>query len=212
MFAKDNQYGKGTVISCGYSKDTDRNAVAFNNEVVPVIHQFLDAVAPLAPKQAVTITDYHYFTADGGVYTLKIRKAGLLIFGLGFLFVGIHEATPAAWVTEATAIGKLMMCIVPVVFGVIFTAAAFTKITFDTGAGIVERKSPIMIGNQRHAFNDFTNFQTIRKTYNGIYAGTDVQMCFQKNGATKAKALLLTSFRNTKKIDRLVEEIKTIMK
>ncbi|KAA2239716.1 hypothetical protein F0L74_26350 [Chitinophaga agrisoli] len=213
VFKKDNQYGRGTLISCGYSKDTDRNAVAFNNEVVPAIHRFLDAVAPLAPaKQAEAITDYQHFTADGSVYTLKIKKIGLLVFGLGFLFIGIHECTPAAWVTETTTIGKLMMCVVPILFGVIFTAAAFTKITFDTSARIVERKSPIMLGNHRFSFNEFSHFQTIRKTYNGIYAGTDVQMYFLEKSSGKAKSMLLTSFRNTRHIDRFVEEVKSIMK
>lgn len=212
IFTRTDKFGKGTVISCGYSKNTDANALAFNNEVVPLIHQFLDAVAPLPQEKSVYITDYTYFTEADGIYTFKASKVGGLILGVPLLLLGIHECTPAAWLTNVTTFGKLAVCIFPIAMGVIFIAAAFTTISFNTRTRMVARKSPIGINNQQHPFEHYLNFQSVRKTYNGIYTGTDVIMYFQKPGDSKAKGLLLASFRNTRKIERLMQEVTAIMR
>lgn len=212
IFTRTDKFGKGTVISCGYSKNTDPNAIAFTNEVIPLIHRFLDEVAPLPEQKAVHISNYTYFTEADGVYTLKVNKAGGLLLGLPLLLVGIHECTPAAWLTDVSTFGKLLVCIVPILMGIVFIAAAFTKTTFNTRTRMVQRKSPIGLNNQKHPFEYFLNFQSIRKTYNGIYTGTDVIMYFQKPGDSKAKGLLLSSFRNTRKIERLMQEIESIMR
>ncbi|RXK83139.1 hypothetical protein [Filimonas effusa] len=212
IFTKANKYGRGTVISSGYSKATDRNAVAFSTEVIPLIHQYLDFADPLPAEQPVTIHEYHYFTEAGGVYQLKANPTGTLILGLACLFVGIHEMTPLAWLQNTSTFGKLIVVIFPTLLGIIFISAAFTKITLDTNTRIIERKSPIGINAHRYNFSEFVNFQTIRKTYNGVYTGTDVIMYFQKEGSNKQKALLISSLRNTQKIERLIQEIESIMK
>lgn len=212
IFTRTDKFGKGTVISCGYSKDTDRNAVAFNNEVVPLIHQFLDAVAPLPAEKEVYISDYTYFTEADGVYTLKTSKVGGLVLGVPLLLVGIHECTPAAWLTNVTTFGKLAVCIFPIAMGLIFIAAAFTTISFNTRTRMVARKSPIRLNNQEHPFEHYVNFQSVRKTYNGIYTGTDVVMYFHKPGDKNAKGLLISSFRNSRKIERLMQEVASIMR
>lgn len=212
LFTKANKYGRGIVISSGYSKDTDKNAVAFSNEVIPLIHQFLDAADPLPEEKIEIITDYRYFIPDGGIYTLKASRITSLVIGVGLLAIGIHECTPAAWMTNLSMIGKIIMTTVPILFGIIFIAAAFTKITFNTGTRMIERKSPIRIGSYQYPFEHFVSFQTVRKTYNGIYSGTEVHMFFHKPGDNKENAIVLSTFRNTQKIERFLQEIKTILR
>ncbi|SFM61966.1 hypothetical protein SAMN05428949_0197 [Chitinophaga sp. YR627] len=212
LFTKAHKYGRGITLSSGYSKDTDRNATAFSNEVVPLIHQFLDAADPLPQEKLEAITDFKYFIPDGGVYTLKTSKIGLLIFGVACFALGIHECTSAAWMKDLNPIGKILMTAGPIVFGVLLIAAAFTKVTFNTGTRMIERKSPIRLGNLQHPFEHFVTFQTVRKTYNGLYSGTEVHMYFQKPGENKEKAVVLASFRNTQKIERFIQEVNSIMR
>lgn len=212
LFTKAHKYGRGIVISSGYGKDTDKNAVAFSAEVIPLIHQYLDAVDPLPQEKLEAITEYKYFIPDGGIYTLKTNKIGLLIFGAACLALGIHECTSAAWMKDLNPIGKGIMTLGPIVFGVLLIAAAFTKVTLNTGTRMIERKSPIRLGNHQHPFEHFVTFQTIRKTYNGLYSGTEVHMYFQKPGDNKEKVLMMASFRNTQKIERFIHEVKSIMR
>jgi len=211
IFTKADRYGKGITISSGYSKDTDPNAVAFSNEVIPLIHQYLDAVDPLPQEKVEQITDFMHFTNNEGVYTLKVKKAGALVFGLFFLGIGVHECTPDAWLVDLRPFGRLLMTVFPIILGIVFCAAAYTKTTFNTSTRMIVRKSPIYLGNQQHPFENFLNFQTIRKTYNGIYSGTEVHMMFQKPGDAKAKGMLMSTIKNTKKIERFIQEVNTIM-
>ncbi|MBW8682884.1 hypothetical protein [Chitinophaga rhizophila] len=212
IFTKASKYGRGTIISSGYSKDTDANAIAFNNEVIPLIHQYLDAADPLPEEKEVMITDYEYFTSDGGIYTLKANNIFLAVMGISLLALGIHECTPAAWMTSMSTVGRVSITGACLLFGLIFIAAAFTKITFNTGTRMIERKSPIKLGNHQFPFEHFVSFQTVRNTYNGIYSGTQVLMFFYKPGDKREKTLQLHSFRNTRKIERLLTEVKSIMK
>ncbi|SEW45839.1 hypothetical protein SAMN05428988_6149 [Chitinophaga sp. YR573] len=209
IFTKANKYGKGIMISSHYGKDTDPNAVAFSNEVIPLIHQYLDAVAPLVPENT-EITSYEYFTEGDGIYTLKAKKAGLIVFGTFFLALGIHECTPYAWMTDLNIGGKLLMTAFQIGLGVVFFAAAYTRLTFNTGSRIIERKSPIGIGNRQFSFDSFVNFQTVRKTYNGVYAGTDINMLFEAAGK-KNNVLRASTFKNTQQIERFMLEIGSIM-
>ncbi|SFE59093.1 hypothetical protein SAMN05518672_10833 [Chitinophaga sp. CF118] len=209
IYTKANKYGRGTMISSHYGKDTDPNAVAFSNEVIPLIHQYLDAVAPLKPENT-EITNYEYFTEADGIYTLKVKKAGLLVFGSIFLALGIHECTPDAWITDLNIAGKLLMTVFQIALGVVFIAAAYTRLIFNTPSRIIERKSPIGIGNRQFSFDSFVNFQTVRKTYNGVYSGTDINMLFEATGK-KNNVLRASTFKNTQQIERFMLEIRKIL-
>jgi hypothetical protein len=45
-----------------------------------------------------------------------------------------------------------------------------------------------------------------------LYSGTDVQIHFSANNNKKAGVVVLKTFRGTRKIDRFLEEINSIMK
>lgn len=209
IFTKANKYGRGITISSAYGKDTDPNAIAFSQEVIPLIHQYLDVVAPLKPENT-EIASYEYFTEANGIYTLKSNKAGRIVFGMISLAIGIHECTPGAWIPDLNIGGKLLVTILPIALGILFIAAAYTRITFNTRTLIIERKSPIRLGNRQFSFGSFVDFQTVRKSYNGVYAGTDVNMLFNADGK-KGDVLLVSSFQKTQQIERFMLEIRTII-
>ncbi|BAV04368.1 hypothetical protein SAMN05421788_11095 [Filimonas lacunae] len=214
IFSKSNKFGRGTAISSGYSKDSDKNAVAFSSEVIPLIHSYLDAADPLPAAQTTTITDYQYFTIEeGGLYKLKINKARVALLGLVFVAIGMYAFTGAGFVKDLNPIGKALVTFGPVILGLLVIAAAFTTVTFNTTTRTVERKSPIGINSMKLGFEQYINFQTVRKSYNGIYQGTDVILYFQKEaGSDKTKSLLLSTFRNTQKIERLMLEVESLLK
>ncbi|MET4082175.1 hypothetical protein ABIB40_002131 [Pedobacter sp. UYP30] len=62
------------------------------------------------------------------------------------------------------------------------------------------------------AFADFSGFNIVRKTYNGIYNGTDVAVKFLKPGNKTLKKVTLRSFGKTKLIEPFINETEYIMK
>lgn len=211
MYPKDNKFGKGIAISSYYTKDSHPNCVAFTSEVIPLIHKYLDQSSPLTEQKEI-ITTYQYFTESNGMYTYKQRKVTLVIFLLACLALGIHELTPHAFSQNKGDAFRIAMIAGPFLFALIFLNAMFMTIIFDTRNRIIEKKSPARIGNLKMPFEYFQNFHMIRKTTNGAYSGTEVHMIFHEPGAKNTKSMMIRQVQNTKKIDRLVEEIKSIMR
>lgn len=211
IYPKDNKFGKGMVISSYYNKDNDPRAITFNEEVVSRIHSYLDQADPLPPQQEI-ITEYQYFDESQGIYTLKQPKIGGAILGLIFLAFAVHEMLPTAWLGEKGLLVRYGVAIFTFLLAVVFLNSIFMTITFDTRLKIVQKASPLKMGNLKMPFEYFQNFQMIRKTTNGAYTGTEVHMIFQEPDAKHAKTMLVRHVRNTKKIDRFIDEIKNIMK
>jgi hypothetical protein len=211
IYPKDNKFGRGTIISSYYGKDTDPYAIAFNQEVVTRIHSYLDQADPLPPQQEI-ITEYQYFTESQGIYTLKQPKAGSTILGLILLAFAIHEMLPTAWMIEKGPLVQYGIAIFSLLLAVVFLNAIFMTITFDTRLRIVQKTSPLKMGNLKMPFEYFVNFHMVRKSTNGAYTGTEVYMIFQVPDAKHTKSMLIQHVRNTKKIDRLIEEVKNIMR
>ncbi|WP_343673037.1 hypothetical protein [Chitinophaga sp.] len=211
IYPRDDKFGKGVAISSYYSKETHPNCVAFTNEVIPLIHRYLDMNSPL-PEQKEIITAYQYFTESNGIYTYKQRNITFVIFFIACLALGIHECTPYAFSLYKGDAVRIAMIAGPFLFAAIFLNGMFMKIIFDTKNRMVEKSSPARFGNLKMPFEYFQNFHMIRKTTNGAYSGTEVHMIFHEPGAKNTKSIMIRQVQNTKKIDRLVEEIKSIMR
>lgn len=211
IYPKDNKFGKGTIISSYYGKDTDPYAIAFVEEVVTRIHSYLDQADPLPPQQEI-ITEYQYFDESQGIYTLKQPKAGAAILGLLFLAFAVHELLPVAWMAEKGPLVRYGVAIFSLLLAVVFLNSIFMTITFDTRLRIIRKTSPMKMGNLKMPFEYFDNFHMIRKSTNGAYTGTEVHMIFHEPGAKHTKGMLIRHVRNTKKIDRLLDEVKNIMR
>jgi hypothetical protein len=211
IYPRNDKFGKGIALSCYYTKDTHPNCVAFTTEIIPLIHKYLDMNSPL-PVQQTIITEYKYFTESNGVYTYKNRKIGLAILAIACLALGIHELTPYAYSLNKATFARIIFLVGPFLFGAIFLNAMFLRLAFDTKNRMVEKFSPARIGNLKMPFEYFQNFHMIRKTTNGIYSGTEVHMVFHEPGAKNTKSMMISQVQNTSKIDRLVDEIKNIMR
>ncbi|QJD97203.1 hypothetical protein HH214_15660 [Mucilaginibacter robiniae] len=211
VFKKADKYGKGVAVSSGYSRNDDPNAIAFVDGVVPLIHDYLNQHDALAPASVAPITNYKYFKKENGRYIIKKNKVAAVIFGLLMLAFGIHEFTPAAWIDDLNLLGNICFFIFFVLGGPLIIIAGFTTVAFDQSARTIERKSPIGLGNRTWNFADFTGIQTLRRSINFIYSGTDVQMHFQHPDKPKPEVIVVHSFRRSRNIERFVQELYQIM-
>ncbi|MGZ3872200.1 MAG: hypothetical protein ACXVJD_04750 [Mucilaginibacter sp.] len=210
MFRKDARYGKGTVVSARYGRNDDPNAIAFVNEVIPVVHSYLRQHDDQSAVAAAPLTDYRHFTQDNGSFTVKKNKVAAAILGLLMFTVGVHEFTPGAWMHDVSLFGSVCIFIFFVIGGPVIIIAGFTTVTFDPAAKTISRKSPVGFGNKTWSFQDFAGLNTIRRSVNLIYSGTDVQMNFQRTG-NKPEAIIVRTFRTSRSIERFVQELHQIM-
>lgn len=211
LFRKDAKYGKGVLVSCAYTKNDDPNAVAFVDEAVTTIHSYLDAHDSPSDFVSAPITSFKYFEEQNGQYILKKNKVGSTILGLALLAIGIHELTPGAWLGHDLSIGRICMLIFTIVGGPAIILAGFTSVTFDTIKRTIERKSPIGLGNRLYSFDDFNGIQTVRKSMNFIYSGTEVQLFFIKPAAEKQEVIVLQSFYRSSNVERFVQEVNALI-
>ena len=211
VFKKDNRYGKGFQLSCSYSKNDDPNAIAFVDQVVAPIHHHLENYDSPQDFKAVEITQYEFFNVQGGTYALKKNRIGSMGLGLLLLFIGIHELTPAAWMGHDLSVGRICFLLFTLVGGPVIIMAGFTVVTLDRNTRLLSRTSPIGLGNKTYSFDHFNGIQTVRKSTNLIYSGTDVQLYFIKPDTHKEEAIVLQSFFSTKKVERFIAEVNSII-
>lgn len=211
LFKKDQRYGKGVLVSSSYTKNEDPNAIAFIEEVVNTIHHQLKAHDSPGDFKPLQIESYKYFDVQGSGYTQKKNRAGSIILGVLLLGVGIHELTPDAWLGHELNIGRICFLLFMFVGGAALILGGFTKVVFDKYTREIIRKNPIGLGNKTYSFDEFTGLQTVRRSTNFIYSGTDVQMYFLKAGKTREEVLVLQSFFRTGKIERFIAEVNSII-
>jgi hypothetical protein len=208
LYRKDAKFGSGIVVSCGYTKNDDPNAIAFVNEAVPLIHGYLDMHDSPGDFVAEPITSFRFFEQTGNVYTIKNKRIGAIIFGLIFLVIGLYLLT----IETNGALSKVFIVGITAFFGLIFLNAAFTTITFDTTAQTVERVGLAKFMNRKYHFGAFAGFQTLRRSINFVYAGTDVNMYFDVPGkAGKQDLFTIISLKKSTDIERFIQELNEVM-
>ena len=211
VFRKDNRYGKGTLVSCAYGKTDDKNAIAFVEEVITPIHRHLEAHDSPDDFKPVEIREYKFFDVQGSSYIIKKNRIGSILLGVVLLSIGIHELTPDAWLGHGYQIGRICFLIFTIIGGPAIILAAFTEVRLDKSSRSLTRTSPIGLGNKSFSFNDFNGVQTVRRSTNLIYSGTDVQVYFLKPGSEKEDVIVLQSFFSTRKVERFITEINSII-
>ena len=209
-FRKNNKYGKGIVVSSGYSKETDKNAQAFVNEVVPAVEAFLSKVRDVETVKA-PILEYTFFSVNSTKYQVKKDVLFLSFIAVLFFAFAISELIHTRIMTEAPVIVKYALIAGSFLLGIGGIAGVFTKIIFDTSEKTIEVISPIGLGNRVYAFADYQGVQVVRKTTNGMHSGTEVQLYFQDPVKNKMRTLIVRSFRRPGKIEQFLDELHSIM-
>lgn len=208
-FRKNDKYGKGVVVSSGYGKDTDKNALAFVNEVIPAVDAFLKVNTVETVK--APILEYEFFRVNSTKYQVKKNTLFLFFIAALFLSFGISELIHTRFLSEAPLIVRYALVVGSFFLGISGIITIFTKIVFDTSEKTVEVISPLGLRNRVYAFADFQGVQVVRKTTNGVHSGTEVQMYFEDRVKNKTKTLVVRSFGKSKKIEQFLDEIHSIM-
>ncbi|WDF55952.1 hypothetical protein [Mucilaginibacter sp. KACC 22063] len=209
LFKKDARYGKGIIVSSGYTKNNDPNAIAFVEEVVPIIHGYLSQYTTPADYVAERITSYKFFTEEAGVYNVKNRKIGALLFSLLCFAGGVYFMRLD---TYDGTIPQIIIVAVMILLGFVFIYAAFTKISFDPVAQTVSRTGPVSYWNREYPMSAFTGIQTLRRSVNFVYTSTEVKMYFDMPDKKGYQQMLtVATLRRSSDIDRFVKEVYQIM-
>ena len=210
VFKKDDRYGKGILISCAYGKPDDENAIAFVEEVIKPIHHYLEAYDKPEDFKPISIESYEFFDVTGSSYTIKKKRIGSIVFGLILFCIGIHELTPDAWLGQDLSIGRICFLLFTIIGGPAIILAGFIEVPFDKSSRLLTRTNPLGLGNKSYSFNDFNGVQTVRKSTNLIYSGTDVQAYFLRSDS-KQEVIVLQSFFSARKVERFILEINSII-
>lgn len=208
VYLNSNKHGRGIPASSGYSKRTDPNAVAFANDVLPILDSYLKAADLHTNVYKEPITNYEFFIQKDGTFAVKKSRIVLAIIGVVLVYLGYYLVR-GTFLNDGDFRGYLAV-IAAFAFGFGLIFAAFSTMVFDPQAGVIRNEWPFKMRIIEYPFRNFTGFNIVRRTTNAMYSGTDVRMNFQLADG-KVKVLALRSFRSTKKIERLLEETRSIM-
>lgn len=209
LFKKSNRHGKGLSVSNGYSKVIDANLIQYQNEVLPKIDELVFANAPVIPKQ--TIYDFEFFKEEGGVYQLKQQKIGGVIVGLIMIGITVAILLNPNFMADENAFKRILVTYFPLIIGLVFFYMIFSSVKFDKNQ---QKLIHSTFGGRKvkeYNFDDIIRFQIIRKTTNLIYSGTEVNAEIYLPAKDKMHVMSLKSFMGTKKIDRFLDELNTIL-
>jgi len=209
LFRKSNRHGRGLLVSAGYSKATNANLIAFQQEVLPKIDELVFANAPIIPKQ--TIYDFKFFREEGGVYLLRDNKIGSFMIGLILIGTTVAILFSPDFLSKEGSLQKILITYFPAVIGLALLFAATSNIRLDRSQRKIIRSTFAGRVVKEYPFDDLIRFQVIRKTTNLIYSGTEVRAEIFLPAKNKTTILNLKSFIGTKRIERFLDEANTIL-
>ena len=203
VFTKQNRHGKGIPVSGGYSKRTNKNLIAYEQEVLPRIDELVFSNRPVEVKQA--ISEFQFFKEEAGIYTIKNNKIGGLIFGILLSAITVFILFHPEFMIDEVTYKRILATYFPLLLGLILIGVYFSSVSFDKNRREIISSALGGIMRKTYSFDDFIRFQIVRKTTNAIYSGTEVK------AQLKTREILLMTFRNTKKIERFIDEANTIL-
>ncbi|MBV8256115.1 MAG: hypothetical protein JO154_26205 [Chitinophaga sp.] len=210
-FTKQNRHGKGHTISSYYGGWNDKDAIVFQEEVLPALDHMVFGAAESRPVATyVPITDFSFYSPKDGGYELKQRKIGLIIFVLALLAWWIYGLTHPEFANKGNSTAHNIAVWFPFVLLVIF-AYAYGSCMFDKQNGKMVRTYFFGFVKKEYMFTDFVRFHIVRKTTNFTYSGTEIRMEFAIPNTNKSRFISLRNFNGTKQIDRFLEETSDIM-
>jgi hypothetical protein len=218
MRSKKDKYGKGYRISPSFSNEKDKDKLQFDQVVLPAIWKILASkTVATSPENAETrkvlfdAGQLNYYQTQPEGYILKPMKTTrylvvLFLFGLFALYTWYQ----LLFKPMLTGNDKEMA-----IFALIPLFACALTITKRVVFNVEEQKIKLYrLGfvNATYPISTFAGFNIVRKTYNGMYNGTDVRLKFTKPGSKQERELILADFNKTNPIEEFLDETEFILK
>jgi hypothetical protein len=209
VFTKKNRHGRGIPISGGYSRQTNKNLIQYQQEALPRIDELVFSNRPPEVKQA--IYEFQFFKEEGGVYTITKNKTGGLVFGVLLCALTIYALFHPEFMSDEVSYKRILVTYFPLLIGLALICACFTSISFDKNRRQIIVSYLGGITRKEYSFDDFVRFQIVRKSTNFVYSGTEVKALLNIPDKGKTRELFLRNFTGTKKIERFIDEASTIL-
>jgi hypothetical protein len=206
-----DRYGQGYRISSSFSGEKDKDKREFDEVVLPAIRRLL------LQQPAANRVHHSKVLLEGGVleyyedhsqgYLLK--PGGLLKLLPGLILLGLGACY--GWYSVLMNPGDNKALAVGVSVGFTFMVFAFTKrLIFDVTARqviVYHLGFPV----SRYPLANFDGFNIVRKTYNGLYSGTDVRLKFKKPDSPSVSEVTLADFNKTNPIEPFINETEFVL-
>ena len=215
--SKDDRYGKGYRISPSFSKEDSKDKLEFDSMVLPAIWNLLETQTAMQTA-ATTVNNKTLFDAgqmtyykphpDGYILNPKgVTRylPALIIVGIFACYSWFHLFTKP--VMSDSDIQLSVLLLIPI-------AACLLTVTKKLVFDIAEQKIKLYrLGFvfTTYPISTFSGFNIVRKTYNGLYNGTDVRLKFLKAGSKQERELTLADFGKTNPIEGFIEETEFVI-
>jgi hypothetical protein len=211
----EDRYGKGYRISPSFSKETDKDKLEYDSAVLPAIWKLVKAqvtadTSPTADKILFDAGQLTYYKTHTDGYQLNPMGASrnwwvLIIIGAIAGYTWYHLLSKPILTDSDKQISVIIL--IPVSLAVLTITK---RVVFD----IAQQKIKLYrLGFvfTTYPIETFAGFNIVRKTYNGMYNGTDVRLKFTKPGSKTERELTLADFGKTNPIENFIDETEYVL-
>jgi hypothetical protein len=212
--SKDDRYGKGYRISPSFAKEKDKDKLYYESNVLPEIWKMIE-MAPASPvadnsKALLDAGNLSYYKTVPTGFLLKpasiLKFLPLLILaGPAIFYYWYQTFTKIAATNSDKQVSFFLL--IPIVLSLLTVTK---RVVFDT----VQRKVKVYrLGFVfvTYPITEMAGFNIVRKTYNGLYSGTDVRLKFVKPGSKTPRELTLQDFNKTNPVEPFINETEFVI-
>lgn len=207
----EDRFGKGYRISPSFTNEQDKDKQHYDGIVLQAIKNMISS----APVQQVSVQPNaidlgiltYYLASDHGYWLKRSGFAkflpALIFFGLLACYFWYNLLTK----TQPTDSDKQLSIIILLPIS-IFVLTITKKIVLNLNTQKI-KVYRLGILFKSYAFDNFAGFSIVRKTYNGLYNGTDVRLKFKKSSGISE--LTLADFGKTNPIENFIAETEYVL-
>lgn len=218
LHSTEDRYGKGYRISPSFANEKEKGRLEFDQKVLPAIYNLLEAKTAVAPAETMDTKKVlfeagqlaYYQTRPEGYLLTPMKSKRYMIPLIVFCAFAVYMWYQYLTKPMPTADDKQIpiFLLIPVIM---FVVTVTKRLVFDVDAQAIKLYR-MGILTTTYPINTFAGFNIVRKTYNGMYNGTDVRLKFNKPGSTQQRELTLADFGKTNPIEGFIDETEFVIK
>ncbi|QDW23557.1 hypothetical protein FFJ24_001425 [Pedobacter sp. KBS0701] len=209
--SKDDRFGKGYRISPSFSNEGDKDKKHYDSLILSAIKNMISLKAVkqvIVQPNPIDLGILTYYIADHNNFRLKHGGSvkylpALIFFGFFACYFWYNLFTKMQLTDSDRQLSVIVL--IPIM---LFVLTITKRIVFDVDTQKI-KVYRIGLLFKSYTFDKFAGFSIVRKTYNGLYNGTDVRLKFKKPSGTSE--LTLADFGKTNPIENFIAETEYIL-